>query len=66
MPLAKPIGLPPASDRCWNIQTNDGGGHKRKDRPNGGMYITRALTSTTLSTMGPTETFIISKKRRRK
>ena len=45
--------------KCWNIQTCDGGGHRRKDRPNGGMYITRAAVATTLSTMAPTEAYIV-------
>lgn len=35
---------------AYNIQTNDGGNHKRQDRPNGGMYVTETDTSLTVGT----------------
>lgn len=34
----------------YNIQQNDGGEHKRKDRPNGGMYVTEAEKALTVGT----------------
>ena len=37
-----------------NIQTNDGGKHKRKDRPNGGMYVNSTDTSLTLGSTDKT------------
>lgn len=43
----------------FTIQTCDGGSHRRKDRLNGGMYITRGKVSMTLSTMQPQETVIV-------
>jgi DNA (cytosine-5)-methyltransferase 1 len=33
---------------AFNIQNNDGGNHKRKDRPNGGMYINETDKSLTV------------------
>jgi len=33
---------------AYNIATNDGGEHKRKDRPNGGMYVNETDTSLTV------------------
>lgn len=42
------ISSPPAI--AYNIQTNDGGDHKRKDRPNGGMYVNETDQSLTLGT----------------
>jgi len=32
---------------AFNIQTNDGGSHKRKDRPGGGMYVKETDTALT-------------------
>lgn len=39
---------------AYNIQQNDGGSHKRKDRPNGGMYIKETDTSLTVGTTDQT------------
>lgn len=47
----------------YTIQTCDGGNHRRKDRLNGGMYITEGVVSMALSTMQPQETLIVRKKR---
>jgi DNA (cytosine-5)-methyltransferase 1 len=33
---------------AFNIQNNDGGDHKRKDRPNGGMYVNETDTALTV------------------
>lgn len=33
---------------AYNIQQNDGGDHKRKDRPNGGMYVNETDTALTV------------------
>lgn len=49
---------------AFTIQTCDGGSHRRKDRQNGGMYITRGLVSMALSTMPPQETVIVQRKQR--
>ena len=49
---------------AFTIQTCDGGSHRRKDRLNGGMYITRGLVSMALSTMQPQETVIVQRKPR--
>jgi DNA (cytosine-5)-methyltransferase 1 len=35
---------------AFNIQHNDGGNHKRKDRPNGGFYVKETDTSLTVGT----------------
>lgn len=43
----------------YTIQTCDGGGHKRKDRPNGGMYINKVQVSTVLTVAHPIEQFVI-------
>ena len=51
---------------AYTIQTCDGGSHRRKDRVNGGMYITDGLVSLTLSTMQPQETLIVKKHKSRK
>ena len=48
---------------AYTIQTCDGGSHRRKDRLNGGMYITDGVVSMALSTMQPQETLVIKKKR---
>lgn len=50
---------------AYTIQTCDGGSHRRKDRVNGGMYITDGLVSMALSTMQPQETVIIQRIKRR-
>ena len=44
---------------AYTIQTCDGGSHRRKDRLNGGMYITNGVISMSISTMQPRETVII-------
>jgi len=35
---------------AFNIQHNDGGNHKRKDRPNGGLYVNETETALTVGT----------------
>lgn len=50
----------------YTIQTCDGGTHRRKDRLNGGMYITEGVVSMVLSTQQPQETLIVRKKRHSK
>jgi len=35
---------------AYNIQHNDGGEHKRKDRPNGGLYVNETETALTVGT----------------
>ena len=47
----------------YTIQTCDGGSHRRKDRLNGGLYITKGVVSMALSTMQPQETIVVKKKR---
>lgn len=42
---------------AYNIQTNDGGDHKRPDRPDGGMYVNE--TDTSLTVGGTDETKIV-------
>lgn len=39
---------------AFNIQQNDGGNHKRKDRPNGGMYVNETEQSLTLGSTDKT------------
>ena len=46
----------------FTIQTCDGGSHRRKDRVNGGMYITRGDISLTIARMQPQETVIVQKR----
>lgn len=50
----------------FTVQTCDGGSHRRKDRLNGGMYITKGIVSMALSTMQPQETLIVRKTRNKK
>lgn len=38
----------------YTVQTNDGGNHKRKDRPNGGMYVKRTEQALTLGSSDQT------------
>ena len=40
----------------YNIQHNDGGSHKRKDRPNGGMYVNETDTALTVGSSDMTVT----------
>ena len=51
------------NNQAYTIQTCDGGSHRRKDRVNGGMYITDGVVAMALSTMQPQETLIIRKKK---
>lgn len=37
----------------FTLITCDGGGHRRKDRPNGGLYVFKSDTSTCLATLSP-------------
>lgn len=46
-------------NKPFTTQTCDGGSHRRKDRLNGGMYITPGVVSMALSTMQPQETIIV-------
>ena len=46
----------------YTIQTCDGGSHRRKDRLNGGLYITEGAASMALSTMQPNETIIVTRR----
>lgn len=39
---------------AYNIQHNDGGEHKRKDRPNGGLYVNETDTALTVGTADTT------------
>ena len=39
---------------AYNIQQNDGGDHKRKDRPNGGMYVSETDTALTVGSSDQT------------
>jgi DNA (cytosine-5)-methyltransferase 1 len=39
---------------AYTIQTNDGGNHKRQDRPNGGMYVSEAETALTMGSSDQT------------
>ncbi len=41
------------------VQTCDAGTHRRKDRPNGGMYISKAAVSLTVAAMQPQETLVV-------
>lgn len=49
---------------CFDIHTNDGGSCKRKDRPNGGMYINEVDKSLTVG--GPNKTLPIQESRIRR
>ena len=46
------------------VQTCDGGTHHRKDRLNGGMYITAGDVNLTIARMQPQETLIVRRKRK--
>ena len=43
------------------VQTCDAGYHRRKDRPNGGMYIGEGQVNLTIAAMQPQETLIVRK-----
>ena len=47
------------------VQTCDAGKHRRKDRPNGGMYISRGDVSLTIAAMRPQETLVVSVKKKK-
>ena len=47
------------------VQTCDSGYHRRKDRPNGGMYIGEGKVNLTIAAMQPQETLVVCKKRLR-
>ena len=48
----------PSGDECQNlvftVQTNDGGAHRRADRPNGGLYVKQADASLTIGSTDQT------------
>ena len=46
------------------VQTCDAGSHRRKDRPNGGMYISIGTVNLTIAAMQPQETLIVWKKQK--
>jgi hypothetical protein len=41
------------------VQTCDAGKHRRKDRPNGGMYIGKGEVNLTIAAMQPQETLVV-------
>lgn len=41
------------------VQTCDAGNHRRKDRPNGGMYVSVGKVNLTIAAMQPQETLIV-------
>ena len=43
-------GMNTTSVIAYNIQNNDGGSHKRKDRPDGGMYVNETDVALTVET----------------
>ena len=45
------------------VQTCDAGNHRRKDRPNGGMYISDGIVNLTIAAMPPQETLVVKKSR---
>lgn len=49
---------------AYNIQQNDGGDHKRKDRPNGGMYVNETDTSLTLGSANQAVAYALNTKTR--
>lgn len=48
--LSAEPGMKQQNYLAYNIQNNDGGKHKRKDRPNGGMYVNETDTALTVGT----------------
>lgn len=44
---------------AYNIQTCDGGTHRRKDRPHGGFYVAEAQTSLALTVANPTTSTVV-------
>lgn len=53
-----------AANIPYIVQTCDAGNHRRKDRPNGGMYIGEGKVSLTISAMQPQETLVVKRKHR--
>ena len=49
-------------DLPFIVQTCDAGKHRRKDRPNGGMYVGVGYVSLTIAAMQPQETLIVRRK----
>ena len=45
------------------VQTCDAGKHRRKDRPNGGMYIGVGEVNLVLAAMAPRETLIVQRRK---
>jgi len=48
---------------AYIIQTCDAGKHRRKDRPNGGMYISKGSVSLTIAAMQPQDTVVVVSKK---
>ena len=47
------------------VQTCDAGSHRRKDRPNGGMYIGEGKVSLTIAAMQPQETLVVRMRKKK-
>lgn len=47
------------------VQTCDAGTHRRKDRPNGGMYIGKGEVNLTIAAMQPQETLVVKIRKKR-
>ena len=47
------------------VQTCDAGNHRRKDRPNGGMYIGEGKVSLTIAAMQPQETLVVMTRKKK-
>lgn len=47
------------------VQTCDAGNHRRKDRPNGGMYIGEGMVSLTIAAMQPQETLVVRMRKKK-
>jgi len=47
------------------VQTCDAGNHRRKDRPNGGMYIGEGKVSLTIAAMQPQETLVVRMRKKK-
>ena len=45
------------------VQTCDAGNHRRKDRPNGGMYVSVGTVNLTIAAMQPQETLIVTRRK---
>lgn len=53
-----------AANIPYIVQTCDAGSHRRKDQPNGGMYIGEGKVSLTIAAMQPQETLVVKRKHR--